>query len=203
MSYEAPYRAAIREYIRTEAKPVEKYSHQPRLYALTQQIGQDLTYDDDVVFAAAWLHDLGVFVGHRPDDPASLARWDSVAYAIDKAPQILARFGFPSDKIPAVLEAIRTHQPSTDPRSIEATIVRDADILEQLGAVGIFRAVCKVGRDTRYSTFSEVMPVLRHAVEVLPLQLRLEKAREMAAPRVALLKDFVESAERESQGQLD
>jgi uncharacterized protein len=203
MPYEAPYRAAIREYIRAQAKPVDKYSHQPRLYALTQQIGQDLTHDDDVVFAAAWLHDLGVFIGHRPDDLASLARWDNVAYAMDKTPGILVRFGFPPDKIPAVLEAIRTHQPSADPRSIEATILRDADILEQLGAVGIFRAVSKIGRDTRYSTFSEVIPVLRHAVETLPPQLRLKKAREMAMERVALLQSFLASAEKESQGQLD
>ncbi len=62
----AGWRDALIEYLRQEAKPVEKFGHQPRLYALTQQIGKTLVYDDEVVFAACWLHDLGVFVGHRP-----------------------------------------------------------------------------------------------------------------------------------------
>jgi uncharacterized protein len=198
MRSEAPYRTAIQEYIRRQAKPVEKYSHQERLYALTRQVGQDLEYDDDVVFAAAWLHDLGVFVGHRPEDPEELARWDNVVYACEKTPEILARFGFPQEKVPAVVDAIRTHQPHADPRTIEATLLRDADILEQLGAVGVLRAVCKIGRDTRYSTFSDVLPVLRAALEELPGRLRLEPARELAKRRTAALRQFLESAEQES-----
>jgi uncharacterized protein len=60
-------------YIREQAKPVDKFSHQERLYALTREIGAGQTYDDDVVFAAVWMHDLGVFIGHRPEDLAALA----------------------------------------------------------------------------------------------------------------------------------
>ncbi len=61
---EVAWRVALAEYIAREAKPVEKYGHQPRLYALTQQIGSGLSYDDDVVYAAAWTHDIGVFMVH-------------------------------------------------------------------------------------------------------------------------------------------
>ena len=52
----------------------------------------------------------------------------------------------------AVLECIAHHQPQDVPETIESTILRDADILEQLGAVGIVRTVCKVGRDTRFAS---------------------------------------------------
>ncbi len=138
------------------------------MYALTQAIGAGLEYDDDVVFAAAWLHDLGVFVGHRPEDPVELARWDHVAYVVEKAPGILESAGFATEKIPAVLEAIRTHQPKDEPRTMEAVILRDADILEQLGAIGIARTLCKVGRDTRYATFTPAVEVLRRALVELP-----------------------------------
>ena len=62
-----PWRAAIENYIAAHANPTHKFGHQPRLYALTQLIGAGLTYDDDVVFAAVWLHDIGVFIGHRPE----------------------------------------------------------------------------------------------------------------------------------------
>lgn len=193
-----PWRAAVVEYIRREAMPIDKFGHQPRLYALTRQIGEGIAYDDDVVFAAAWLHDLGVFVGHRPEQPTALAAWDNVAYAIDRAPAILREFVFPAGKIPAVIEAIRTHQPHQQPESIEATILRDADILEQLGAMGILRAVSKVGRDTRFATFSQIVPTLRKALETLPPLIRLPAAQTLAAPRIQVLRDFLNAIESEA-----
>src|SRR5712692_10024093 len=96
------YRKAIIEYIRLNAKPREKFSHQPRLYQLAAQLAEGRRFDDDVLFAAAWLHDLGVFVGHRPENLAALKKWNNVTYAVKKAPALLKRFGFPEQKIPAV-----------------------------------------------------------------------------------------------------
>ncbi len=196
------WRAAVVEYIRREAKPLDKFGHQPRLYALTRAVGEGLNYDDDIVFAAVWMHDLGVFIGHRPEEPVALAAWDNVAYAIDRTPRLLTEFGFPVEKIPAVLEAIRTHQPHMEPESIEATILRDADILEQLGAVGILRAVSKVGRDTRFATFSSVVPTLRKAVATLPPLLRLESAKALAVPRVQVLESFLMAVDSEAGDEL-
>ncbi len=192
------WRAALAAYIEREARPVEKYGHQPRLYALTELIGQGNPYDDDTVFAACWLHDLGVFTGHRPEEPEALARWDNTAYAMEKTPGILRGLGFPEEKIAAVLEAIRTHQPQAEPGSLEATIVRDADILEQLGAVGIFRTVCKVGRDMRFLTFTDAVRSLERAVETLPGLIRLDRTRELAAPRIAAMRAFLDAAASEA-----
>src|SRR5438067_1193033 len=129
---EAACRQAIESYIRTQAMPADKFSHQPRLYELASQIAAGQPCDDDVLHAAAWLHDLGVFAGHRPEDPAALASWDNVAYAVKKAPSLLRSFGFPEEKIAKVVEAIRTHQPSSQPETVEGVVLRDADILEQL-----------------------------------------------------------------------
>ncbi|HEX3436714.1 MAG TPA: HD domain-containing protein [Pseudacidobacterium sp.] len=196
------FRSAVEEFIRHNAKPIDKYGHQPRLYALTQTIGKDLVYDDDVVFAAAWLHDLGVFVGHRPEDPTELARWDHVRYACERVPQILVKAGFPEDKIPGVLAAIREHQPHDEPATIEATILRDADMLEQLGAIGTLRTVTKVGRDTRYATFSEVMKPLQKNLETLPEKIRLESAKRLAEPRIAALRSFLDAVASEAHGNL-
>jgi uncharacterized protein len=191
------FRSSLEEYIRKEARPVDKFGHQPRLYALTELVGRDLKYDDDVVYAAAWLHDLGVFVGHRPEGGEALARWDSVRYAIAQAPAVLREAGFPPEKISAVLEAIRTHQPQQIPQTLEAAILRDADILEQLGAIGILRTAAKIGRDTRYPTFSDAAPALKKALAELPGKLTLESAKTLAEPRVALLWAFLRELEDE------
>src|SRR5271156_3729277 len=127
------FRARLAGYVSSQALPVDKLGHQPRLYALTRLVGHGMSYDDDVVYAAAWLHDLGVFIGHRPQDPDELSGWDNVSYAMRQAPAVLLRYGFPTTKVAQVVETIRTHQPHLHPVSLEGAILRDADILEQLG----------------------------------------------------------------------
>jgi uncharacterized protein len=199
---EAAFRRAIREYIAREARPVDKFGHQPRLYALTLQVGAGLEYDDDIVFAAAWLHDIGVFIGHRPEDPEELARWDNVAYAVEKAPAVLEDVGFPRGKISAVVEAIRSHQPAAQPATIEGTILRDADILEQLGAVGVLRTVCKIGRDSRFPDFTAAVAALRKGLATLPEHLRLDTTRELAASRIRMLEAFLDGVAAEAQPEL-
>lgn len=195
-----PVRAAIADFIREQALPIDKYSHQPRLYGLAVQVGAGQIYDDEVLYAAAWLHDLGVFIDHRPNDPAALSRWDNVAYAVARAPGILIELGFPAAKIPAVQAAIRDHLPTREPATIEGVILRDADILEQLGAVGILRNVSKVGRDTRYPTYADILAVLRRNLTTLPGQLRLPAARTLARARVQILRDFLDALDDEGAG---
>lgn len=195
----ADFRSAIEAYIAKEARPLEKFGHQPRLYALAREVGRGLAFDDDVLFAAAWLHDLGVFYGHRPEDPEELARWDNVEYAAQRTPEVLAEAGFPASKVGAVIRAIRAHQPLADPDTMEGTILRDADILEQLGAVAVLRTACKVGRDTRFQTFTQVAESLRQALTKLPPLLRLDTSRILAQAKMLALDAFLAALEREAK----
>jgi uncharacterized protein len=196
------FRSLLAEFVSSQALPIDKLGHQPRLYALTQLVGQGMSYDDDVVYAAAWLHDLGVFIGHRPEDPEALSRWDNVTYAMKQAPAALARCGFPATKVAQVVEAIRTHQPHLSPTSLEGTILRDADILEQLGAIGILRVVAKIGRDTRYPTFTDAAGTLRKALADLPRNLHLDNAKALAQPKIDLLESFLRAMDNEAHGAL-
>jgi uncharacterized protein len=198
----AAWRASVIGYIRAEAQPADKFGHQPRLYTLAAKLGEGTPFDDDILFAAAWMHDLGVFLGHRPQDPAELARWDHVPYTIARSRELLPGWGFPAEKLDGVAEAIRTHQPHDEPVTIEAVLLRDADILEQLGAIGALRALVKVGRDTRYPSYSSVLPVLQKAVERLPRLIRLDSARQLAKPRVEVLRNLIAAIETEADGKL-
>ena len=192
------WRESVVSYIRAEAQPVDKFGHQPRLYALAVQLGQGMDYDDDVVFAAAWMHDLGVFLGHRPKEHAELEGWNHVPYTVARTRELLMAWGFPADKLERVAAAIGTHQVPDEPEAVEAVLLRDADILEQLGAIGALRALVKVGRDSRYATFSSVLPVLRRALEDLPGRLRLTSARLLAAARVEHLESLIAAIEEEA-----
>jgi uncharacterized protein len=194
----AGWRNSVIEYIREAAQPQDKFGHQPRLYALACRIGEGVGYDDDVLFAAAWMHDLGVFIGHRPNEPELLARWNHVPYTVARTRDLLPGWGFPAAKIDAVAETIQSHQPNDEPRLIEGVLLRDADILEQLGAVGVARTVTKVGRDTRYPTFSAVIPILRKAADGLPSKLQTKTARLLAEPRVQFLNAFLAALQEEA-----
>jgi uncharacterized protein len=196
------FRLPLAEYVRTQALPIDKLGHQPRLYALTQLVGRGMSYDDDVVYAAAWLHDLGVFIGHRPEDPKLLSGWDNVSYAMKQAPAVLLRSGFPTTKVAQVVEVIRTHQPHLSPTSLEGTILRDADILEQLGAIGIMRVVAKIGRDTRYPTFTDAAATLSKSLADLPGKIQLDTAKTLAQSRISLLQAFLNELNEETYGAL-
>jgi uncharacterized protein len=121
-----------------------------------------------------------------------------VPYTIARGRQLLAGWGFPPSKLDAVAEVIRTHQPREEPHTMESILVRDADILEQLGAVGAMRAIAKIGRDSRFPTFSSVLPVLERAVDQLPPQLRTSNAQQLAAPRVEALRAFLAALQAEA-----
>jgi uncharacterized protein len=194
----AAWRESVKNYIASETQPPDKFGHMPRLYALAVKIGEGLEYDDDVVFASTWMHDLGVFLGHRPQDPERLKVWDHVPYTIARTRELLPSWGFPVEKLDAVAEVIRTHQPKDAPVLLEAVMVRDADILEQLGAMGALRAFVKVGRDSRFPDFSSVLPIMSKAVNYLPGNLRLNNARELAIPRVEFLQSLIRAIESEA-----
>jgi len=77
-------------------------------------------------------------------------------------------------------------------------LMRDADILEQLGAVGMLRIVSKIGRDTRFTTFEDALRVLQRNAEQLPPQLQLDSARALAQPRLQIINAFLAAAKYES-----
>ena len=94
--------------------------------------------------------------------------------------------------------AILNASPDDEPESVEAKLVHDADILEQLGVVGLLRVVVKVGRDTRYPTFTSVVPGLRRAAAELAGKTCLESARELAAGRANVLNGLLRALEDEA-----
>jgi uncharacterized protein len=192
------WRNSVVEYIQSEARPADKFGHQPRLYALATEIGKGMDYDDDVLFAAVWMHDLGVFLGHRPEDLAQLSQWDHVPYTIRRSRELLSGWGFPSEKLGGVAEAIQHHQAKDEPTTMEGILLRDADILEQLGAIGLLRAAVKVGRDTRYPSFTSILPVLKHAVNELASQTRLPASKPLAKSRVEVLRSFLAAVNSEA-----
>ena len=91
-----------------------------------------VTLDDDVIFAAAYLHDVGSMEGWA--EPKQ-EHGDTAAAKLDK---MLEGTDFPKDKMDRVREAMRTHMFYREAgASPEARYLHDADALDNVGTVGI------------------------------------------------------------------
>ncbi len=179
---------AIDEYVRRfldeRGQGAHNYSHTRRVYALALEIGRRTHANLRVVGAAALLHDIG-----RPREKET-----GISHAIlsgEMAREILSRVGYSDNEIEQVVGAIRTHRYSEglEPESLEGQVLSDADRLDAIGAIGIFRAIAQAS-----SAGTHMDGFLGHAEEKL-LRLRdlmyTGPARALAEERHALLEDFV------------
>ena len=110
------------------------WEHVNRVYQLALYIAEQEGANCFIVGTAALMHDLGRTVpqsdtAHHADLSADLAA------------ELLKTYQVPDDTQEEILHAIVAHSFSRDiePRTLEACVVRDADRLDGLGAIGITR----------------------------------------------------------------
>jgi uncharacterized protein len=117
-------------------------AHLDRVWTNAQTIAKgEGSVDLPVLCAAAYLHDLV----NLPKDAPDRAR--ASALSADAARPHLAALGFDVQRIDAACHAIVAHSFSAGitPQTPEAAILRDADRLDALGAIGIARAFAVSG----------------------------------------------------------
>ncbi|WP_322481255.1 HD domain-containing protein [Thermogemmatispora sp.] len=119
------------------------WDHIERVYRLALGIGQREGADRFVVGMAALLHDLGRVApaseGHGQGPAASERHHADLSQEL--AAELLAAHGVPTAEREAILHAVLAHSFSrgVEPQTLEARVVRDADRLDGLGAIGIMR----------------------------------------------------------------
>lgn len=114
--------------------------HINRVEALCLEIQKEEGGDLFILQLAALLHDVGIVREHEEGG-------DHALYSTEIASEFLGKTGVGKEIIEAVTGCILTHRFSGGivPETIEARILQDADRLDALGAVGIFRAVFSMG----------------------------------------------------------
>jgi HD superfamily phosphodiesterase len=130
------WRVAVRHFAEINLKhPAWGLSHSVRDYDLAKEMAaaDHVTLDDDVLYAAAYLHDVAAFAPFRKPN---VDHQDEAAQIVES---LLEGTGFPMAKIGAVRGAIRTHMFERDPSGSEAIYLHDADALDWLGAIGVAR----------------------------------------------------------------
>jgi len=124
------------------------WEHIERVYRLAVYIAEQENADIFIVGMAALMHD----IGHLSTD-TSLHHAD---LSMSMASELLLTYDVSAATREAILHAIEAHSFSLgiEPRTLEAQVVRDADRLDALGAIGILRwAITGVVRRTGETQF--------------------------------------------------
>jgi HD superfamily phosphodiesterase len=170
-------RNIILQYARdmTAGRLARGIDHCNRVYHLAKQLEDE--YDDEVLHAATYLHDIVVAEPHQ-------------LQSAERAEAVLHEVGFEPGKIALVKEAILNHIPEGNPGFREARMLHDADILDSLGMSGFTRLAIGAFFLKGATTLRDVMGLIGEYKDRAVDHLILGRSVELARERI----DFMERA---------
>ncbi|MFA5386543.1 MAG: HD domain-containing protein [Candidatus Paceibacterota bacterium] len=162
--------------------------HFRRVFSICQKLAKlaKIKYDKEVLYAACFLHDL---------EDESGAPHNIVAAKI--AEKFLKKIKFPANKIKAVQETIREHIPTGKPKTKEAILLHDADLLDFLGATGIVRLSIASWDWMGKSSLKEFIPVYKNFRKICYKNLVLKKSKEIAKAKIKFMDSAIKELENE------
>jgi uncharacterized protein len=191
----SPWRSAVYAHARGKLlHPAWGWRHSERDFLLAREVAREegLEIDEDILFAAAFLHDSGAI------PPFAKEGVDHAIRSAELAEPLLRKAGFPMAKFPAVKAAILGHMFDKEAGSgAEARVLHDADALDFLGATGIARRLSVTGAAP---DMDAVMARLESVYRDIPGRLVTAAAQRRAIPRLVAMQAFFEQLKRERPG---
>ena len=179
--------------------------HAWRVFRLGTRLAETEDADAEIVGAAALVHDIHRVMGETGEyvDPAA---------SLSAVRTVLESTDFPDAKVDDVLHCVAVHDEyafrgiERPAETVEAEILRDADNLDAIGAVGIARNFAFTGdagnplwdpEGGGYSGIEHYYDKLQHLVD----EMNTDAARALAEERHAFTAAFVERFEAEWYGE--
>jgi uncharacterized protein len=170
-----------------------RWAHTLRVLATAQKIARVENADSDIVTVAAIFHDVAKLNSEQEEHAERGA-----AIAQD----YLTRAGFAADWIARVCRVIVNHPAALEfdaPLPLEDRILRDADRLDEVGALGIVWTVMNVGLEA--PSYAEVRARIakydRKTAECVVAKMMTRTGREFAEQRLKFVNDFITQLDEE------
>ncbi|SDR00156.1 HD domain-containing protein [Natronobacterium texcoconense] len=192
----------VREYLSSDSSGHDMH-HVWRVFRLCQRLAADVDADRTVVGCAALTHDIHRVIGEETGcEPAE---------TLSEVEIILEDAGVGRDRIDAVRHCVAVHDElafrgdDPQPETIEAEILRDADNLDAMGAIGIARTFAFGGAhgtpmwDPNGHEYSQLYHFEDKLLR-LREELHTDPARDLAEKRHDVLEAFYEQFRAEWHG---
>ncbi len=175
----------------TMQHPAWGMNHYERNYLLTLKLAEmeKVKVDTDVLFAAAFLHDMATF---QPWANGT----DHSQRAAQLVPALLEDRGFDRSKITRVQELILGHMfySKTEDYPL-AQFFHDADTLDFMGVNGVTRILSLNGKGAWATNTAKAIETLKGFTEQLPPTLVSDSAKQLGQQRLTEMKIFLEQLE--------
>ncbi|GAG88332.1 unnamed protein product [marine sediment metagenome] len=173
-------------YNNSEKNDIHGFGHIERVLKLSSEIGAILNANIPVIKIAALLHDIG----------RNIKKGELVENHAEISADIAERFIYKNDfnitkkDIRNILHSIRSHSFSNNkiPKTLEAKILSDADKLDALGAIGLYRTIGFT--ILRNGDLDDVIDHLENKILKLKNRLFLDFSKEIANSREKLINEF-------------
>lgn len=194
----------------SDISPSHDWLHVKRVASLAETIQNEEGGDLETLMLSIYLHD----IGRAKEDNGEIechAEWGA-----KEAEKILSKHGYSEKIIEDVQHAIKAHRYSndTDPETLEAKILSDADNLDALGASGIARTFSYSGEFGRPLADPDLPAekdrsekgenALNHLEKkILNLRNRMytDKGLEIANERHVFVENYIQRLKAEMQGE--
>jgi uncharacterized protein len=169
-------------------------AHAERLLRLIEEIGTDLAYDSDVLELAAYVHDWGAFPRYIQKDVEHTLRSRQVVEE-----EILPFLNLTDEQKELLLETIELHdyRDTRAPTSNEALLLREADMLEFLGMIGMAREFARGPKNVE-TCYKRILS-RKYGIEG---RFTLPRAQEIAIVRLKRMEESLQWLNEESFGVL-
>jgi len=196
IALDSPWKQAIYQFAEEKLQhSAWGLEHYERNYLVATELAlrASLTIDQEVLFAAAFLHDMGTF------EPYAIAGAEHSQTAVDNLTTVLIDAGFPSEKIAAVNTAVLAHMYYAEvPNDTTAIVLHDADTLDFLGLIGVARILSLTSRHPWARDLKTALATLEGFSTQLPSTLRTDSAKEIGRTRVEEMLELLTTLRQES-----
>jgi len=175
------------------AHPALGWKHCQRVYHLAKELSPHLTLDDEILYLASMLHDVGKYPKYV------LPNVDHALRSKGITSNLLRNYTVKSEKIPIVLESVELHMYYSEPgNSDEAVYMRDANILDNIGNIGLMKLFSLVGYDEMLPNPEDALIRIQTFAEALPKKVYSKTGRRIAVKRREEIMRFLSGIKRQT-----
>jgi len=175
------------------AHPALGWKHCQRVYHLAKELSHHLTIDDEILYISSMLHDTGKYPIY------ALPNVDHALRSKGIAMNLLKKYQMEPERLSKTLEAIEFHMYYSEPgNSDESVYMRDANILDNLGNIGVMKLFSLVGHDELISSPEEALARVQMFAEALPKKVYSKTGRRIAVKRREEIMRFLSGIKRQT-----